>query len=215
MYHLHTCALPVSPPDCDFVSGKRLFEPTEDSSDHEEIVTRTDPGIGGHISPSWSKVVFQFHAVFGKMVKIIGFDPLWQERIQDLVKERTPDSEAESCWQSRSELHKRGELFTVRVLYTPQECKPCATVAICWWGECLPRGVSTWGCLVGCVFPGLVFAGGVCPGDVCPGGVCVPQHALRQTPLPPPVDRILDTRLWKYYLATTLLQTVNIHSSTF
>ena len=52
VYHLHTCTLPVSPSDCDFVLGKRLFEPTEDSSDHEEIVTRTDQGIGGHIPVS-------------------------------------------------------------------------------------------------------------------------------------------------------------------
>ena len=59
--------------------------------------------------------------------------------------------------------------------------------------------------------------GGVCSGGVSapegggvPGpGVGVSQHALMQTP-PPPVDRILDTRLWKYYLGPTSLRPVKI-----
>ena len=44
------------------------------------------------------------------------------------------------------------------------------------------------------------------------GGVCsrrgVSHHAMGQTP--PPVDRTLDTRFRKYYLAPTSLQAVNI-----
>ena len=69
--------------------------------------------------------------------------------------------------------------------------------------------------------------GGVCPGGCLPGGVCLPGGCLSRRvsargclprgvypsmhwgrhPLPP-VNRILDTHLWKYYLATTSLQTV-------
>ena len=57
---------------------------------------------------------------------------------------------------------------------------------------CLPRGVSAWGSAWGAC-----LLGGVCPGGrVCPGGGGVSQT---QTPSPP-VDRILDTCLWKYYL---------------
>ena len=40
-----------------------------------------------------------------------------------------------------------------------------------------------------------------------PGGRGVSEHAMGQTPL---VDRFLDTRFWKYYLALTWLRTVNI-----
>ena len=85
------------------------------------------------------------------------------------------------------------------------------------WGECLlwgvpgPRGCLLWGV---CLVWGVSALGGV-PGlgVVCSEGVClvrgggVSQHALRQTPSPP-VDRILDTRLWKYYLGLTSLRPV-------
>ena len=71
------------------------------------------------------------------------------------------------------------------------------------WG-----GVSAQG---GCLPGGCVCLGGVCPGGCLAGGVClggcIPACTEVDTPLPP-VDRILDTRLWKYYLATTSLQTV-------
>ena len=50
--------------------------------------------------------------------------------------------------------------------------------------------------------PSLQWPLGVCPRGV-PGGV---YEVLRQTHTPP-VDRILDTRLWKYYLAATSLRT--------
>ena len=49
-------------------------------------------------------------------------------------------------------------------------------------------------------------------GGVC-SGVCVSQHALGrwgclpQLP-PPPVDRILNTHLWKHHLSATMLRTV-------
>ena len=64
---------------------------------------------------------------------------------------------------------------------------------LCW---CLPRGVCPGGvCPVrGCLPSEGVSAqwGGVCPvRGVCPEG------------LHPPMDRILDTRLWKHYLSAT------------
>ena len=43
--------------------------------------------------------------------------------------------------------------------------------------------------------------GGVCPGGLSAQGGCLPQCMLGHTS--PPVDRILDTRLWKYYLSAT------------
>ena len=58
------------------------------------------------------------------------------------------------------------------------------------WGVCQVRGVC------------LVWGGGLLRGAIS-------QHALRQTPFPP-VDRILDTRLRKYYLGPTSLRPVNI-----
>ena len=58
--------------------------------------------------------------------------------------------------------------------------------------------------------PGGGKGGGFAQGCVCPGG-CIPA-CTEVDPLP--VDRILDTRLWKYYLASTLLRTVTRqHSS--
>ena len=95
-------------------------------------------------------------------------------------------------------------------------------------GVCSPEGVCSGGCSQGGVCsrgsaPGGCLLWGVClgGGGVCSGGcplwgVSVPrrsalggggvsQHALRQTPSPLPVDIILDTRLWKYYLGPTLL----------
>ena len=80
-----------------------------------------------------------------------------------------------------------------------QECIPVGCVpaarwpyaAVCLWGGCLLLGVAPGGsALGGC----LLQRDGVS------------QHALRQTP--PPVDRILGTRLWKYYLGPTSLRPV-------
>ena len=83
---------------------------------------------------------------------------------------------------------------------------------------CLLRGVCSpggWWCLPGLGGVCLPGRGGLVPGGGsaclvrggvwCPGGVS--QHALRQT-ASPPVDRILDTRLWKYYFGPTSLRPV-------
>ena len=84
------------------------------------------------------------------------------------------------------------------------------------WGSAWSRGVSARGCLVqrGVCSRGVSALGGCLvwrgawsrAGVSGPGGVS--QHALRQTPSPLPVDRILDTRLWKYYLGPTSLRPV-------
>ena len=74
--------------------------------------------------------------------------------------------------------------------------------------ECIPVGcvpAARWPYAAVC-FPGGIFSGGgLALGGSARGGVS--QHALRQTPLPP-VDRILDTLLWKYYLGPTSLRPV-------
>ena len=59
-------------------------------------------------------------------------------------------------------------------------------------GGCLPRGE-------GGVYPGV--RGVSVWGGCLPGGVCIP--ACTEADNPSPVDRILDTRLWKYYLSAT------------
>ena len=56
-------------------------------------------------------------------------------------------------------------------------------------GECLPRGVSAQrGCLA--------------------GGECIPACTETDTTTPSPVDRTLDTRLWKYYRGANSMRTV-------
>ena len=55
------------------------------------------------------------------------------------------------------------------------------------------RGVCVWACTG--------WGRGVCPGE------CIPACTEADTPT---VDRILDTHLWKYYLAATSLRTVVI-----
>ena len=77
----------------------------------------------------------------------------------------------------------------------PVECVPPTH----WpWGVCVPaQGVPSWGDVParGCTCPGGTSLGGYLPrGGTCPG--------IR------PVDRILDTHFWKYYLAPTLLRVV-------
>ena len=77
--------------------------------------------------------------------------------------------------------------------------------------ECIP---------IGCVPParyctrGVSVQGHLCPGAVCPGreGVCPGGVSVRETP---PVERILDTHLWKHYLAATSLRAVisNLHKA--
>ena len=58
--------------------------------------------------------------------------------------------------------------------------------------------------------------GGGVPG---PGGVHGPRRGVpactEADTLPPPVDRILDTRWWKYYLGPTSLRLVKIQKTSF
>ena len=94
-------------------------------------------------------------------------------------------------------------------------------------GRCLPGlGGSAWSRGVwsrgegGLVLGGWVWSGGsawsggglVWGGSAWSGGVYPSMHWGRH-PLPPPVDRILDTRLWKYYLGPTSLWPVNIYDT--
>ena len=68
------------------------------------------------------------------------------------------------------------------------------------WGVSAPRGVSA---PVGCLLPGVcLWLGG---GGVYPS-MQWGRHLL-------PVDRILDTRFWKYYLAPTSLRAVKINKT--
>ena len=72
----------------------------------------------------------------------------------------------------------------------------------------------------GCVcIPACTVQGGVCPGCVSDkGGVLggVSHHALGQGGVtPPPVDRILDTRLWKHYLSATIVADGNYAKLSF
>ena len=80
------------------------------------------------------------------------------------------------------------------------------------WGDVWPGG-----CLVGVsahrgVCPGGVCLGGCLPRQFCPGG-CIPSCTGWQGVCPnacwdthtSPVDRILDTCLWRHYLSTTTL----------
>ena len=93
-----------------------------------------------------------------------------------------------------------------------QECIPVGCVPPAHWPHLVVRGVV-------CMLEGGMHArGGVCmPGEAhsCPEAVCMPRGwgvhtrwracwgvgAVWDTH--PPMDRILDTRLWKHYLPTT------------
>ena len=81
----------------------------------------------------------------------------------------------------------------------------CLPRGVCQGGVCLTGGgVCPEGCLSrGCLPGGCVWSGGV---SARRGGVwrtrgngCLPRGCT-----PPPVDRILDTHLWKHYLSATL-----------
>ena len=69
--------------------------------------------------------------------------------------------------------------------------------------ECIP---------VGCVPAARRPYGAVCSGGrgegSAPGVGCIPACTEADTLPPPTVDRILDTRLWKYYLGPTSLRPV-------
>ena len=65
---------------------------------------------------------------------------------------------------------------------------------VCWGYVCSEGGVSA-------CRGGICSHGGVCPRvSLLLGGGALPRH--------PPVDTILDTRFWKYYLAPTSLRAV-------
>ena len=102
----------------------------------------------------------------------------------------------------------------------PVGCVPSTAVAARGWlprrgvsdqgvstrGGCLPSGVSAEGMSAQGVYPSsehVLGKLGVCI-PACTGQVgvsaCWDTH--------PPVDRILDTRLWKHYLSATMLRTV-------
>ena len=84
-----------------------------------------------------------------------------------------------------------------------EECIPVGCVPPACWpypvvlgkGGVYPGGVCLEGCLPGRCLP----RWGVCLGGVCRGGGVCPKE-YRNTP---PVDKILDTRLWKHYLPAT------------
>ena len=98
-------------------------------------------------------------------------------------------------WSSEMLCSLHEDLWHPTYLQTKQDCIPVGCIPpACWMylpactvqgGVPGPRGVSAWG-----------DAWSVGVWDLL-GGM-VSQHALRQTP---PVNRILDTRYWKYYLA--------------
>ena len=91
-------------------------------------------------------------------------------------------------------------------------------------GGCLFWGVSApGGCLV---LGGVPGPGGVCSGGCAWSGGCLVQgvclvwgggciQACTEADTLPPVDRILDTRLWKYYLGPTSLRPVIKRVPTF
>ena len=66
----------------------------------------------------------------------------------------------------------------------------------------LGGGVSEWGVSA----QGGVCQGGCLPRGCLPRGWCIPACTEADTPM----DRILDTHLWKYFLAATSLRTVTI-----
>ena len=94
--------------------------------------------------------------------------------------------------------------------HVKQECIPVGCVPPAHWPYLVVSG--RWGLPA----RGCIWQGGTCPGGVPARGVpargCTCQGVyLSSTPNPlPPLDRILDTGYWKYYLAPTSLRAVNI-----
>ena len=92
---------------------------------------------------------------------------------------------------------------------------------VCPGDVCLPRKVFTRGCLPGGCLPRGCLPGGVCPGClsrgvclsggvVCPGGGRCLLRGSAWGVYIPPVDRILDTRLWKHTFPQPPLRTFKI-----
>ena len=87
-------------------------------------------------------------------------------------------------------------------------------------GGCLLWGCLLWGCLLpggmsaprGCLLPGgCLLLWGVCSRGSASGWGVYPSMQWGRHLLP--VDRILDTRFWKYYLAPTSLRAVKINKT--
>ena len=144
------------------------------------------------------------------------------------------------CWKKFEGNSTIVEITLSRWEHFKQECIPVGCVPAAHWPYAavyFPGGVClVWGGLLlrgglpgpgGCL-PGLggspwsagvsawLVRGVSCSRRGLPGwsGGGVSHHALRQTP---PMDRILDTRLWKYYLGPTSLRPVTSkdHAFTF
>ena len=86
-------------------------------------------------------------------------------------------------------------LISARKKCIPVGCVPSARDCVCLGGRgrCLPGG---------CLSKGGVCSGGVCPGYLPRGNICLGGLPKRVVHFPP-VDRILDTHLWKHYLFAT------------
>ena len=84
----------------------------------------------------------------------------------------------------------------------------CSQRGVCSWGGVCSQGVSAPGgvCSQGVSAPRGVWSGGLLQGGLLQGG-CIPACTEADTPTPP-VDRILDTHFWKYYLGPTSLRAV-------
>ena len=81
----------------------------------------------------------------------------------------------------------------------PVGCVSSAALPIC-GGGCLPGVVSVWGVSAQ---GGLSAQEGCLPRGVS-GGICTGVYpSMHWGRSPPPVDRILDRRLWKHYLSAT------------
>ena len=84
----------------------------------------------------------------------------------------------------------------------PWGCLPTTGGCLPATGECLPaRGVSASQGVSACPGEGcLPRRVSACHGDVCLPVGCLPARGMFGRP---PLDRILDTRLWKHYLSST------------
>ena len=119
--------------------------------------------------------------------------------------------------------------FTEKLFKVPNRCTPswitlctrknysrmCTVCCSDRRGGCTcPGGVPAWGVYLSrrCTCPGGVPAGGV-PDRGAPaqgGCTCLGVYPSMHPGKTPPMNRMTDRRLWKYYLAATSLRTVKI-----
>ena len=105
----------------------------------------------------------------------------------------------------------------MRIVRSSSRLDVCLGLVGCFPGRegYLPRG-GIWpgGVYLGVSACGIVWLGGVWLGGVCPGGVSAQGGYVFPSMYwgrhPRPVDRILETHMWKYYLAATSLRTVEM-----